>query len=533
MVTRWEVREKDMSTVPTRAREFVLRSGADVFAPKDPLELARPSVGTPNAEGTLVFNTVSQYSFETKKNEKTLVVTSLASKAQAKYPLEKGGELFWLDGQTLGHVYSPADHESSLCALSLKVETESSLSFDATPDPPTLIGTFPSSTSGNFIYNPSSRTLVFSDKVYSDGNLTAIAEGDKAWDERRNSAFVLFAVSLEKKGEKWSFGEEFKNLLKGTGHSTPVEPFGGSENFAVSKTHIVYTAKDPVLPEAWHTRRNVYIVPLEGGEPRELTSGKQGAMHNPVFDASGNKVAWLELEKDGHESDRSRVVIYDLEKDVRYTLTQPWDRSPNGLSFAPDAPILYLTAGDHAQAKIFALPLPPTPEQNSTSPPFPPKYTYPRALTSGGAAHAAYALPSGRILFSHSSLTGPDDIFVLEGLEGLHDALVDKKEDPRTLVNEEGAHLLSSNLAAIVKTTQLASFTADALASKNLSKPEHFYFTGHEGKRIHGYALKPRGWSEASAKEGKTWPVVMLIHGGPEGVWDERWSTRLNPNVFA
>ena len=97
----------------------------------------------------------------------------------------------------------------------------------------------------------------------------------------------------------------------------------------------------------------VYIVPLEGGSPRELTSGQQGATHNPVFDASGSKVAWLELEKDGHESDRyvychfewrsgmgrltirvcsARVVIYDLEKNVRYTLTQPWDRSPDGLA---------------------------------------------------------------------------------------------------------------------------------------------------------------------------------------------------------
>ena len=28
----------------------------------------------------------------------------------------------------------------------------------------------------------------------------------------------------------------------------------------------------------------------------------------------------------------ARVVIYDLEKNVRYTLTQPWDRSPDGLA---------------------------------------------------------------------------------------------------------------------------------------------------------------------------------------------------------
>ena len=29
---------------------------------------------------------------------------------------------------------------------------------------------------------------------------------------------------------------------------------------------------------------------------------------------------------------RAKIVIYDLEKDVRYTLTQKWDRSPDSLA---------------------------------------------------------------------------------------------------------------------------------------------------------------------------------------------------------
>jgi hypothetical protein len=49
----------------------------------------------------------------------------------------------------------------------------------------------------------------------------------------------------------------------------------------------------------------VYIVPIFGGEkPIELTSGKQGATHGPVFNTKGTKVAWLELDEDGYESDR-------------------------------------------------------------------------------------------------------------------------------------------------------------------------------------------------------------------------------------
>ena len=77
---------------------------------------------------------------------------------------------------------------------------------------------------------------------------------------------------------------------------TPVEPFGGLDNFDASETHLVYTAKDPKLPEAWHTKQNVrvtqtrrflvstnwpalqiYLVDVNGGKtPKELTSGRQG-----------------------------------------------------------------------------------------------------------------------------------------------------------------------------------------------------------------------------------------------------------------
>jgi dipeptidyl aminopeptidase/acylaminoacyl peptidase len=77
----------------------------------------------------------------------------------------------------------------------------------------------------------------------------------------------------------------------------------------------------------------VYIVDITGASgPKELTSGKQGATHSPVFSTSGRKVAWLELDEDGYEADRAKIVIYDLDKDVRYTLTQEWDRSPTSLA---------------------------------------------------------------------------------------------------------------------------------------------------------------------------------------------------------
>jgi hypothetical protein len=54
-----------------------------------------------------------------------------------------------------------------------------------------------------------------------------------------------------------------------------------------------------------HDHLQVYIVDVKGEEsPKELTSGTQGATHNPIFSHNGRKVAWLELDQDGYESDR-------------------------------------------------------------------------------------------------------------------------------------------------------------------------------------------------------------------------------------
>ena len=60
---------------------------------------------------------------------------------------------------------------------------------------------------------------------------------------------------------------------------------------------------------------------------------------------------------------------------------------------------------------------------------------------------------------------------------------------------------------------------------KTLSPGEDFYFDGAE-HRIHGWVVKPPGFKEG---EKKKWPVVLLIHGGPQGAWEDQWSTRWNP----
>src|SRR5262249_30713265 len=60
-------------------------------------------------------------------------------------------------------------------------------------------------------------------------------------------------------------------------------------------------------------------------------SGTQGATHSPSFNPQGDKVVWLEMAKDGYESDHAAIVIYDLKKDVSFVVAKNWDRSPDSI----------------------------------------------------------------------------------------------------------------------------------------------------------------------------------------------------------
>lgn len=160
-----------------------------------------------------------------------------------------------------------------------------------------------------------------------------------------------------------------------------------------------------------------------------------------------------------------------------------------------DDNFLYLTAGDEAKVKVFALPVPPTPSRSTTHPKLDPKYSIPVAITQGKTASGLQTLRGSRILFSQSSFTSPNDVYIISDLKALEGAI---------LANEEA-------LSIKIKLERLTNFSDAELKGKNLSEGEEFWFKGAGEKDVHGWVIKPRSWTEG---EKKKWPVLLLIHGG-------------------
>lgn len=67
------------------------------------------------------------------------------------------------------------------------------------------------------------------------------------------------------------------------------------------------------------------------------------------------------------------------------------------------------------------------------------------------------------------------------------------------------------------KGKQLTIFNKNVLKNKYVAKPEKICFTtGEDSHEIHGFVLKPFNF-----EEGKTYPVIFDIHGGPKTVYGE------------
>ncbi len=66
------------------------------------------------------------------------------------------------------------------------------------------------------------------------------------------------------------------------------------------------------------------------------------------------------------------------------------------------------------------------------------------------------------------------------------------------------------------------------LNSSALTPLEEISAESSDHARVAAFVVKPPDFSPA-----QKYPVLFLIHGGPEGAWGETWSYRWNPQVFA
>ena len=278
-------------------------------------------------------------------------------------------------------------------------------------------------------------------------------------------------------------------------YDVPPGPFYSSEGYAFSPDgqEVAFTAVDAGRTAAWSTNLDLYVVPAVGGPATAITAGNAGADANPVYSPEGRYIAYRSQARAGFESDRWRLMLYDRRTKTTKELLPAWDRGADRYAFAPDGKSMFIQAVDAARTKIFRVPLL-------------------EAASGVSAEGAPQAIVSER---NNTQLTIDR---AGRTIAWLRDAI---DRPPEVLVAAVTAGGISSVRAATHANDSL-------LAAVRLEPAEDFWFKSVKGDSVQGMIVRPPQWTP-----GASYPVVLLIHGGPQTPWLDSWSVRWNAELFA
>ena len=174
--------------------------------------------------------------------------------------------------------------------------------------------------------------------------------------------------------------------------------------------------------------------------------------------------------------------LLDRKTGARRVVAADWDRSIDAWTFTPDSKAVYVTVEEDAQGRVYRIEL-----AGGT----------PKLVLKDGSNGDVQVTPDGKgIVFSRASLTAPAEIF--------------KANADGTLV------------APVTK------INAAFLAAFALRPAESVTYAGAGGTPVQAWIIKPNGF-----KEGVKYPLLYLVHGGPQSAWNDGWTYRWNAQVFA
>jgi len=227
------------------------------------------------------------------------------------------------------------------------------------------------------------------------------------------------------------------------------------------------------------TNRDVWIVPVTGGDAKRITSNP-AADEAPVFSPDGKTLAVHSQRRPGFESDRWYIDLYDLKTGTKRTVFQTSDLSVDEYAFSPDGRLIYFTTDEKAAVNLYSVP-----GTGGT----------PKLVTRGGGI-SQLRVARDFIVFSKSTLTSPAELY---------------------RVSADGS-----------ATKKLTDDNASWLSETDMPRPETLTVPGAEGTPIQYWLLKPPNFDPA-----KKYPAVFMLHGGPQGDWGDAWSYRWNPALWA
>jgi dipeptidyl aminopeptidase/acylaminoacyl peptidase len=347
------------------------------------------------------------------------------------------------------------------------------------------------------VWSPDGRMIAFVSDVYPE---CSTDECNKAEDEKADSSKVQAHVTDRLLYRHWV---EWRNRKRTHVFVVPVRggtaqeittgdydspPYAASSNidyaFSPDSTEIAYL-RNPDKIEAISTNSDIYVAKLSGGVPKNITESNHGYDATPIYTPDGRFIIYRSEATPGFEADRWRIMRYDRATGRSVELTQGFDQQVDEMTLSADGRTIYFAAGLNEHNPIFSVPVDST-ARGSFAP-----------LVTGVSASNVSVSNDGRMLvFASSTASSPTEIY---------------------RANADGSGL-----------RPLTMVNAAIMQPFGLKPAEDVQWKGAMNATVHGFILKPSNFDPS-----RKYPLIVLIHGGPQGAWFDNWGYRWNPQVFA
>ncbi len=265
-------------------------------------------------------------------------------------------------------------------------------------------------------------------------------------------------------------GEALRDLTPGA-FDSPTFSLGGDPGFVFSpdSKQLCFVSNRDEHP-AESTNADLWLVPVEGGEARNLTADSRGWDGAPAFSPDGKHIAFISQQMPGYESDLRRLSVLNLASGEvrRLTTRETFDDMVDGMTWSEDGSALFFQAERKGRNPLFRI-----------------------ALDSGEITelhtHATIGgwelTPNdGAIVYSSRSISEPTEIYRVAATGG--------------------------------EPTRLTTHTQPFRDEVDCRPAEELWIDSGEGYDVHAFVVKPHGF-----QEGQRYPAVLNVHGGPQGQW--------------
>jgi dipeptidyl aminopeptidase/acylaminoacyl peptidase len=343
------------------------------------------------------------------------------------------------------------------------------------------------------LWSPDGRHIAVNVRVYAGKTPTETARIDAQRDASKVQARVIDHL-LYRHWNRWTEGKRnhvllldsqgtfLRDLTPGDMDAPPLSLGGHQDVVFTPAGDSLAFVRNPDKQVATSTNNDLFVTALDAGTPINITDNNEAVDNQPLYSPDGQYRVHRAMSRPRFEADQYDLILTHRQSGQIQNLTESFDRSPAQVIWSPDSKSLFFTAEDEGRERIFKLDI----DAQTIE-----------TLVKDHVSSDLVIDPSGtRLIFKQQSVQQPAELFVLDL----------QTRTPR----------------------QLTFLNQDRLDQLELNPVEDFKFESFDGKTAHGLMVKPPFFDP-----DKTYPLLFLIHGGPQGMWSDEFHYRWNSSMFA